>query len=161
MITIVAAVLGLAAGCGSTPASPPSTGTPSGAPPSDASPASPADTSRAEPTAAPPSGSPGGPAIGAPAPPPSTGAGPPPPPGPGELPGGLPHGERTLTGVVDRSGDCTLLRVGSRWWQLTGTAAGGLVDGSRVTAVGQVTNGAGCGGRDVTTTLIVQRVTPA
>jgi hypothetical protein len=38
-----------------------------------------------------------------------------------------------VTGVVERSGNCTLLRVSGRYWELTGTPAGTLADGSSVT----------------------------
>lgn len=82
------------------------------------------------------------------------------PGGPGEVPGGLPHGSRTLTGVVERSGDCLLLRVGDRRWGLTGTPAETLAAGDRVTVTGQVTTtGAACAGSDAARTLVVRRVT--
>ena len=81
------------------------------------------------------------------------------PGGPGEVPGELPHGSRTLTGVVERSGDCTLLRVGDRRWGLTGTPAETLTAGDRVTVTGQITTaGADCAGADVARTLVVRRV---
>ena len=76
------------------------------------------------------------------------------------MPGGLPHGSRTLTGVVERSGDCLLLRVGERRWGLTGTPAETLAAGDRVTVTGQVTTpGAGCASSEVARALIVRRVT--
>ncbi len=151
MIVILAGgVLGPATGCGSEPTPPPATGQPSRTPEAGAGPAS---SSGSGPVPSTGSGTTG--------PPPSAPAATPtPPPGPGELPGGLPHGERTLTGVVERSGECTLLRVGARRWGLTGTPIDELADGSRVTVVGQVTTGAECAGQDVVRTLIVRRVTP-
>lgn len=151
------------AACGSEPPPAPATtgpapsaGTPvpSGPVPGPASSGSPA-----------PTGTPGGPArteaTRPPAPPRGATTTPVPPPGPGEVPGGLPHGNRTITGVVDRSGDCTMLRVGDRRWGLTGAPAGTLTPGDRVTVTGQITTtGADCAGSDVVRTLIVQRVTP-
>ncbi|WP_229075068.1 hypothetical protein [Actinoplanes sp. DH11] len=92
---------------------------------------------------------------------PAAEAGTPAPPGPGELPGGLPHGDRTLTGVVEQAGGCTLLLVGERRWSLTGTPAETLTAGARVTVTGQVTTAAAdCAGPDVVRALVVRRVTP-
>lgn len=74
-----------------------------------------------------------------------------------ELPGGLPYGERTATGVVERSGGCTLLNVDGSRWELTGPMADQLEAGARVTVTGQVTTG-GCAGVEVVRTLVVLRV---
>ena len=85
-----------------------------------------------------------------------------PPPSAGELPGGLPFGERRLTGVVERSGDCTMLRVGARRLVLTGTAVPALSPGARVTVEGQVTTaGPECVVVGVTQALAVRRTGPA
>ena len=116
----------------------------------------------ADPPAGPPAATPGpatpGPGTSGPATPGSAT----PPPGAGEFPEGLPHGDRTLTGVVEESGGCLLLVVGTRRWALTGTAAEALAAGARVTVTGQVTTtGAGCRDPEVTRTLIVRRATPA
>ncbi|MDI6098777.1 hypothetical protein QLQ12_09215 [Actinoplanes sp. NEAU-A12] len=143
-----------APGAGGTPPAPvsPAGGTPpapvspaGGTPPAPVSPGSPAPT-----TTTPPPASPRGESTV-----------PVPPPGPGELPGGLPHGDRTLSGVVARSGDCTMLRVGDRLWGLAGTPAETLTAGDRVTVTGQITTtGADCAGSDVVRTIVVRRVTP-
>jgi hypothetical protein len=85
---------------------------------------------------------------------------PPPEPSSGELPGGLPFGERDLTGVVERAGDCTMLRVGSRLWGLTGTPVPGLRTGAQVTVSGQVTTPDPACGPEVARGLVVQRATP-
>jgi hypothetical protein len=82
------------------------------------------------------------------------------PPATGEVPGGLPHGRRSVTGVVERSGDCMLLRVGDRYWELTGTLAGNLADGSSVTVTGQVTTTTGCAGKEVVRAIVVGSVRP-
>ncbi len=101
-------------------------------------------------------------ATGEPAPTATTTPAAPPPPSSGELPGGLPFGDRTLTGVVEHSGDCTMLRVGTRLWGLTGTPAGALSAGDRVTVEGQVTTAdSGCETAGVTRMLVVRRAMPA
>lgn len=159
MILILAGgVMGAAAGCGPEPSAPSATGQPSREPELGASSAPSAGSGPTGAPTAPPSAPP--PTTETATPPPET-ATPTPPPGPGELPGGLPHGERTLTGVIERSGGCTLLRVDSRRWRLTGTLVEGLVDGSSVTVVGQITTGTECAGQEMTRTLIVRRVTPS
>lgn len=85
---------------------------------------------------------------------------PPAPPGSGELPGELPHGNRKLTGVVERAGDCTLLRVGDRLWGLTGSPVQGLRAAERVTVQGQITTaGGGCAEAGATRSMVVRRVT--
>jgi hypothetical protein len=83
-----------------------------------------------------------------------------PTPSAGELPGGLPFGERTLTGTVERAGECAMLRVGERLWGLTGTPVTGLRDGQEVTVVGQVTTPEPTCGPEVTRGLVVQRALP-
>jgi hypothetical protein len=99
-------------------------------------------------TAAPSWSSPGGPAG---TPPPVDGA---------EVPGPLPWGPRTLTGIVERSGDCTLLLVGGRRWALTGEAAATLSQGDRVTVRGSLTTrSAACA--DLAQAIAVARVDPA
>jgi hypothetical protein len=65
-----------------------------------------------------------------------------------------------VTGVVERSGDCTLLRVGDRYWELTGTLAGGLADGSSFTVTGQVTTTTGCAGKEVVGAIVVGSALP-
>jgi hypothetical protein len=82
------------------------------------------------------------------------------PPATGEVPGGLPHGRRSVTGVVERSGDCTLLREGGRYWELTGTPADTLADGSTVTVTGQITTATGCAGKEVVRAIVVGSVRP-
>jgi hypothetical protein len=78
------------------------------------------------------------------------------------VPGPLPWGTRTLTGVVERSGDCTMLVVGRRRWALTGPKAAALSPGEKVTVRGSLdTRPAGCGDRDLAQTLAVARATPA
>jgi hypothetical protein len=82
------------------------------------------------------------------------------PPGSDELPGELPHGNRKLTGVVERAGDCTLLRVGDRLWGLTGGPVQGLRAADRVTVQGQITTaGGGCAEAGATRSMVVRRVT--
>jgi hypothetical protein len=77
------------------------------------------------------------------------------------VPGPLPWGSRTLTGVVERSGDCTMLVVGQRRWALTGKAAATLVPGAKVTVRGSLTTRpAGCGDRELAQTVMVNRVDP-
>lgn len=80
----------------------------------------------------------------------------------GDVPGPLPWGARTLTGVVERSGDCTMLLVGQRRWALTGRAAAALSPGTKVTVRGNLaTRPAGCGDRDLAQTVAVTRADPA
>jgi len=100
----------------------------------------------------------GGPnATTAPTHPPATTAA---PPGSDELPGELPHGNRKLTGVVERSGDCALLRVGDRLWGLTGSHVQALRSGERVTVQGQITTAAaGCAEAGATRSVVVRSVT--
>jgi hypothetical protein len=119
------------------------------------------------------SSAPGGPAATGSPSPPATGASSEPattkpsrtttaPPDAGELPGGLPFGERKLTGVIELSGNCAMLRVGNRLWGLTGKPLGALAAGDRVTVEGQVTTpDPACGVPDVSRALVVRRVTPA
>jgi hypothetical protein len=151
IVLVVAGVL-TAAACGSEPEPsgvPPSTGVPPGPP----SPSGPAQSGPAQ----------SGPASSGPAPSrpgPTEATTPAPPPGTGELPGGLPHGERRATGVVERSGGCVLLRVGSRYWELTGTVAGQLAEGGTFTVAGQVTTATGCAGKDVVRALVVRAAQP-
>ncbi|MEV6304468.1 hypothetical protein AB0M02_34025 [Actinoplanes sp. NPDC051861] len=83
-----------------------------------------------------------------------------PPPSSGEVPGGLPFGERNLTGVVERSGSCTMLRVGERLWSLTGTPVTALQTGAEVAVSGQVTTPDPACATDVTRGLVVHRATP-
>ncbi|MEV6489232.1 DUF5818 domain-containing protein [Actinoplanes sp. NPDC051633] len=91
-------------------------------------------------------------------PPPTTAA----PPGSGELPGELPHGNRKLTGVVERSGDCAMLRVGDRLWGLTGSRVQPLRPGDRVTVQGQVTTASGgCAEAGAAQSVVVRSVTKA
>ena len=153
-LLITGVVLAAATACGSDPEPPPAgptappiTGSPApGSPPPATAPTTPGDPPPATGSAAPGS------------PPPATV----PPPGPGELPGGLPHGGRRLTGVVERSGDCTTLRVGERRWGLAGARAGGLTAGDRVTVEGQVTTpDPACAVPEVAQAIVVRRVTPA
>ncbi len=92
--------------------------------------------------------------------PPATTATAPGPPDSGELPGELPHGDRKLTGVVERSGDCAMLRVGDRLWGLTGGPVQPLRPGDRVTVQGQVTSADGaCAEAGATRGMVVRRVT--
>ena len=170
-LLIAGAVLAPLTACGSDPPRPapvPSATTPGSATPTP----SPASTGPGPgPSPSPGSGSGSGETTRPPATPPRTETTrpatttPPPDPGdvpggPGEVPGGLPHGSRTLTGVVERSGDCMLLRVGDRRWGLTGTPVETLTPGDRVTVTGQVTTAGGdCAGSDVARTLVVRRVT--
>jgi hypothetical protein len=137
------------AGCGAQPPSPVPTGT---GPPATAPSPSPAPVLPTDPppsAGAPPSSGPPRTEEGVPTAPPAT----------GEVPGGLPYGQRRATGVVEKSGNCTLLRVGARHWELTGTLADRLADGSTVTVTGQVTTATGCAD-DVVRTLIVHAVSP-
>ena len=129
----------------SSPAAPPATSSPGAPPAASSAAAPPAASSSAAPPAAEPSSAP---------------SASPPPGGAGELPGGLPHGDRTLTGVVERAGGCTLLVVGDRKWALSGTPADNLTVGDRVTVTGQITTG-GCANPEVGRTLIVRRTGPA
>jgi hypothetical protein len=46
---------------------------------------------------------------------------------------------RRLTGVVGRSGQCTILTVQSRRWALTGALTASLINGSWVTVTGNLT----------------------
>ncbi|MGN9810108.1 hypothetical protein ACTMSW_12215 [Micromonospora sp. BQ11] len=130
--------------------SPPPAGTGSAVPsptavPGSAVPSPPAATGPASVPASPPAGS----AV-------------PSPPGGGEVPGPLPFGERTLTGIVERAGDCTMLLVGERRWALTGDAATSLRPGSRVTVRGAVAPmPPACADRDLAQTVAVARVEPA
>ncbi|MGS2616683.1 hypothetical protein ACVCAH_19455 [Micromonospora sp. LZ34] len=99
------------------------------------------------------------------APPPSA-AGPsaaaPSPPGGGEVPGPLPWGGRTLTGTVERAGDCTMLLVGAQRFALTGEVAATLSPGAQVTVHGALTSRpAACGERELAQTMAVNRVEPA
>jgi hypothetical protein len=167
ILVISVAALGPLIGCGSDPERPPAAAEPS-APSPGASPATsgPAATgpSPSRSTAKPGTGAPWPPGTGqaAPAPSRSVTTRPVPPPTAGELPGGLPFGDRKLTGVVERSGDCTVLRVGTRRWGLIGGSAGTLVVGRRITVEGQVTTpDAGCSVPDVAQAVLVRRVTPA
>ncbi len=154
-LLITVAVLASAAACGSEP----DRGTPPDeTPPPPSAAGSPTTGGPASATP----GSPSPPATDPALPPPSRPAASPaaPPPGGGELPGGLPFGERKLTGVVERVDDCTLLRVGTRRWELIGTAAEGLSAGDRVTVEGQVTTAVpGCAAPEGTRALVVRRVT--
>ncbi|MDO3704950.1 DUF5818 domain-containing protein [Micromonospora sp. C28SCA-DRY-2] len=85
-----------------------------------------------------------------------------PPPGGGEVPGPLPFGARTLTGTVERDGECTMLLVGERRWALTGEVAAALRPGARVTVRGNVApRPAACGDRDLAQTVAVTRADPA
>jgi hypothetical protein len=82
------------------------------------------------------------------------------PPGSDELPGELPHGNRKLTGVVERSGDCALLRVDDRLWGLTGSLVRALRSGDRVTVRGQITTAAGgCAEAGAIRSVVVRSVT--
>ncbi|MFI5486187.1 hypothetical protein ACIBXA_17805 [Micromonospora echinaurantiaca] len=84
------------------------------------------------------------------------------PSGSGEVPGPLPFGARTLTGTVERAGDCTMLLVGERRWALTGDVAAALRPGARVTVRGNVApRPAACGDRDLAQTVAVTRADPA
>lgn len=157
--TVVLSVIGLlwqTAACGSTgepndrPGRQPSVASPSvPSPPSETPSPPPAapETSSAAPRSTPAQSRPRTPA---PAPP------------SGDVPGPLPWGARTLTGVVERSGDCTMLLVGRRRWALTGPAAAALSPGTKVTVRGSLTTRpAGCGDRDLAQTIAVTRAEPA
>ncbi|SCL36633.1 hypothetical protein GA0070616_5538 [Micromonospora nigra] len=158
----VIGLLGLTAGCGdgSDPSSPGS--------PQPASPAPPLGS--AAPTGPPgvPGQPPASPTRPASDPPPAGGTAAPlpgttafPRPSGGEVPGGLPWGGRTLTGTVERDGDCLMLLVGARRWALTGDAARGLTAGQRVTVQGSLTTRpATCGDRELAQTIAVTRVIP-
>ncbi len=150
-VLITGTVLLPLAACGSDPASGPP------APAASPSTASPSIGDPAATTPAPPAGPPG---TGPTRPPTTTTATPPGPPDAGELPGGLPHGDRKLTGVVERSGDCAMLRVGDRLWSLTGSPAQTLRPGERVTVQGQITTADGvCAEAGATRGIVVRRVT--
>lgn len=78
-----------------------------------------------------------------------------------EVPGALPWGARTLTGVVERSGGCTVLVARQRRWVLTGKAVATLVPGAKVTVRGNLTTRPdGCGEADGVQALAVTRVNP-
>ncbi|MDM4719082.1 hypothetical protein QTQ03_05530 [Micromonospora sp. WMMA1363] len=90
-----------------------------------------------------------------------SGGEPPPTPSPGGDAVGMPFGPRTLTGTVERAGDCTMLLVGERRWALTGEAAAALRPGTRVTIRGNLApRPAACGDRDLAQTVAVTRVDP-
>jgi len=157
--TVVVSVIGLlwqTAACSSAgpsndlPGVQPSVASPSVPPvPSEAPspPPAPPEASGAAPQSTPSRSRPGTPAPSAPS---------------GDVPGPLPWGARTLTGVVERSGDCTMLLVGRRRWALTGPAAAALSPGAKVTVRGNLTTRpAGCGDRDLAQTVAVTRVSPA
>ncbi|SCG48359.1 hypothetical protein GA0070609_2058 [Micromonospora echinaurantiaca] len=130
---------------------PAATGQPPSAPPSAATPSPGGPTPPVErpPATAPPRPTPSPPAAT-------------PPPGGGEVPGPLPFGARTLTGTVERAGDCTMLLVGERRWALTGEVAAALRPGARVTVRGNVApRPAACGDRDLAQTVAVTRADPA
>jgi hypothetical protein len=169
-ILITGAVLAPLAACGAEPerGPAPSPSAPSAPAPSPPGPSAPAPTDPA------PTGNPSPPDAGPARPPATTAPRPtpsrppatpaePPPPDSGELPGGLPFGDRKLTGVVERTGPCAALRVGTGLWGLTGQPVAGLSPGDRVTVEGQVTTTEpACGGRQGTArTVVVRRVTPA
>ena len=78
-----------------------------------------------------------------------------------EVPGALPWGARTLTGVVERSGGCTVLVARQRRWVLTGKAVATLVPGAKVTVRGNLTTRPdGCGEADGVQAVAVTRVNP-
>ena len=78
-----------------------------------------------------------------------------------EVPGALPWGARTLTGVVERSGGCTVLVARQRRWVLTGRAVATLVPGAKVTVRGNLTTRPdGCGEADGVQAVAVTRVNP-
>jgi hypothetical protein len=162
-VLAVGTVLMPLAACGSdepgpsaaAPSSPP-TASPSAASPPPASPSPASPPAPGSPPVAPARTTPGSPTT--PQGPPATTV----PPGPGELPGELPHGNRKLTGVVELSGGCALLRVGDRLWGLTGSPAQGLRAGDRVTVQGQFTTAdGGCADAGATRSMVVRRVTRA
>lgn len=65
--------------------------------------------------------------------------------------GEVPHDpmQRTLTGVVERDGGCTVLVVGERRWPLAGDLASSLTAGSRVSVTGNLTQvPPSCAGED-------------
>jgi len=104
----------------------------------------------------------GGPGPGGPGPGPT--ATPPQPSGTGEIQEGLPGPERTLTGMVERVGGCTVLIVGSRQWALAGPMAEGLPVGTRMTIVGPLTAVPGECARlrsQATQAIVVSRAAPA
>jgi hypothetical protein len=147
--------------CGSEPGRDPSAARPSSPPPA-------ASPSAVPPSAVPPSApespattlTPGAAGSAKPTATKRPSATPPAPPDSGELPGELPHGNRKLTGVVERAGDCTLLRVGDRLWGLTGSPVKGLRAAERVTVQGQITTaGGGCAEAGATRSMVVRRVT--
>ncbi|MFI6262708.1 DUF5818 domain-containing protein [Micromonospora sp. NPDC051006] len=116
----------------------------------------------------PPAASPSPPARATPPPPPTTArpapsrSATPPPSSGGDVPGALPWGGRTLTGTVERAGECTMLLVGEDRWALTGAAAADLRPGDRVTVHGNVSNrSAACGERALPRAVAVNRVEPA
>jgi hypothetical protein len=161
MLTALAAgtVLMPLAACTSEPGPGPAAAgqSPSAASPSAASPSAASPPAASSPAA---SSSAGGSAAATPStrPPPATTAAP--PPGADELPGELPHGDRKLTGVVERSGDCAMLRVGDHLWGLTGGAVRPLRPGDRVTVQGQITTAAGgCAEAGATRSVVVRTVT--
>lgn len=136
-----------------------------GAGPEPTGPPAPTTTSTGAPSMPPPSGTPPTEATPPPSTPPGAASPSSPaagtsPPSPGELPGGLPFGERNLTGMVERSGDCTMLRVGKRLWGLTGTPVPGLRTGTEVAVSGQVTTPDPACGPEVARALVVHRATP-
>ncbi|TWJ22165.1 DUF5818 domain-containing protein [Micromonospora endolithica] len=137
---------------------------------SESSPGTSPPPSGSGPVVPPSAGSTGSPPVSVPPPPaastvpPEATGGPPgaPPTTAGEVPGPLPFGNRTLTGTVERAGECTVLVVGARRWALTGDPVAALRPGSRVTVRGAVTPmPASCTDPELTQAVAVNRVEPA
>ena len=142
------------------PGAQPSVAQPSVTPPSVAQPSIPPTPSGAPSSPPPAVPESTGTAPNAPASPSRPASGPTPPSG--DVPGPLPFGARTLTGIIERAGDCTMLVVGKRRWALTGKAIGTLTAGAKVTVRGNLAaRPPGCGDRDLAQTVQVSRVDPA
>ena len=76
--------------------------------------------------------------------------------------GALVRGVRTLTGVVERTGSCTTLAVGTQRWALVGMIADSLSPGETVRVTGQITqDSTACSTLNPTSTLQVTRADPA
>ena len=137
-VMLTAALLAVASACSGEQKEPPSAAriTPSATP--DGGPAS-ASPSTASPGTASPGGAASPSAPGTPAAPPTSRPGAPgPTPTDPDRRGDPVRGYRTLTGVVESSGQCPVLRVGTERWALMGAAAAQLAPGRQVEVRGTV-----------------------
>jgi hypothetical protein len=68
----------------------------------------------------------------------------------------------TMTGVVERDGDCTILVVGRQRWALAGAPAEALAAGAKVSVMTDPrATPAGCADRPDLPAVLVVRATPA